>query len=162
MKEILLTKGQVALVDDCDYEWLNQWNWYACSSNSTVPGFYARRTIKDTNGKKYNVYMHRLITGASRGVEVDHINHNKLDNRRENLRISSRSENNRNRKKQRNNTSGHKGVQWIKRLNVWCALIQINYKRVSLGHYRAYEDACNAYDNAASLYHGSFAYTERD
>lgn len=91
MKQIKLTQGKVALVDDADYDWLNQWNWYA--KRPWYGGhFYAARGPRK-NGKRTTVYMHRLITNCPRDYEVDHINADTLDNRRANLEIVTKKQN---------------------------------------------------------------------
>ena len=97
MKKIPLSKqqrrnsrnrGKYTVVDDEDYEWLNQWNWSAVSTWRKNGGYAMRRDNK--LGK--SILMHRLILGVPEGVEVDHVNGNGLDNRRSNLRIASRTQ----------------------------------------------------------------------
>ena len=88
--------------------------------------------------------------------EVDHRNGNKLDNRKSNLRICSRSENQMNRGKQKNNTSGFKGVSQIKMNQKWVAYIKVNYKRIYIGCFLKKVDAARAYNMAALKYHGEF------
>src|SRR5690606_29717188 len=97
-KEIPLTRGKVALVDDEDFEWLSQYSWYLSNEYpaSRVEGKFT--------------YMHRLITGAGKGEVVDHINDNKYDNTRSNLRITTNQNNIRKSKMWSSNTSGYKGV----------------------------------------------------
>ena len=94
MKKIPLTQGQVALVDDADYEWLSRWKWCAMWCSST-DSFYAVRHIRLPNGKWTTLRMHRAILGLERGDsrQVDHENHDTLDERRENLRIVTHQEN---------------------------------------------------------------------
>jgi len=100
MKEIKLTQGKFAIVDDADYNWLNQWKWYAkiCSNGKRI---YVAR-FQRINGKPTTIYMHRIITNCPEDKEVDHINGDSLDNRRKNLRIVTRSENSNNRRYNRN------------------------------------------------------------
>ena len=107
-KQILLTQGKVALVDDKDYEWLNQWKWGYSHG-------YAKRIEHDysdgwRNRRAKRIYMHRLIMGMAEGGLVDHINRDSLDNRRENLRVADKSVNAVNSKLRKDNSSGHKGV----------------------------------------------------
>jgi len=94
MKEIELTQGQVAIVDDEDFEYLSQWKWRA-SWHENNKSFYAARADRST-GKYKTIYMHRLIMQTESGLECDHIFHNTLDNRKSVLRNVTRSENQRN------------------------------------------------------------------
>lgn len=148
-REIQLTKGVVALVDDEDYEWLNQWNWQCMDG-------YAIR--KDTQAANRHAYcMHRVIMDAPPGMEVDHINHNPSDNRRCNLRLCTKNQNNLNRK---NKVPNHyKGIGFEKRKvrNQWYARITIDKRQINLGYFASPEDAARAYDDAAKKYHGEFA-----
>lgn len=120
-KIIRLTQGKVTLVDDDDYEWLNQWKWQFAIN-------YARRTDY-TNGKK-NVFMHRIILDAPNDYRVDHINGDKLDNRRENLRLATFLENAQNSKIRKDNKSGYKGVHWHKASGKWAAKIRVNNRSI--------------------------------
>ena len=149
MKEICLTKGKIALVNDFDFERLNQWKWYADRIKNKV---YAARK----NPKK--IYMHREILKVKNFQYVDHINGNGLDNRRENLRICTNSQNGQNRGKNKNNTSGFKGVCFHARTQTWIASIWVNRQRVHLGYFKGSIDAAIAYNEAAVKYHGKFAF----
>lgn len=149
MRTIHLTKGQFVQVDDRDYEFLNQWKW-RCN------GHYAVRTI--TKPKRYTILMHRLILecmGNENFELSDHINGDKLDNRRVNLRPATRSQNMWNSRKQVNNTSGAKGV--TKHQGKWRADIGINGKRRYLGHFDSVKAAAAAYSIAAKELYGEFA-----
>ena len=106
MQKILLARGKVALVDDRDYGYLMQWKWYA---HKSYDAFYVRRNIP-VNGKEKDKRMHRIIMCVPKGMFVDHINHNTLDNRRENLRICTQSQNSHNAVLSTRNSSGYKGV----------------------------------------------------
>ncbi|GAG28472.1 unnamed protein product [marine sediment metagenome] len=103
--------------------------------------------------------MHRMILGVEKGVDVDHINGDGIDNRRFNLRACLRSENGRNRRLSKNNKSGYKGVCWNKSCNKWVAQIKYNYKEYSLGCFFCIIKAAKAYDKAAREYFGEFART---
>lgn len=149
MKEILLTQSKVAIVDDEDYDYLMQWSW--CYS-----GGYANRYFHKKMKSK-SISMHRAIMKTPEGMETDHINHNKLDNRRRNLRICDRFQNRHNRPRQRNNTSGHKGVSWYKKSNKWRVQITFHGKKIHVGVFVNIEDAAKAYQNKAKELFGEFA-----
>lgn len=158
MKTIILTKGQSVLVDDTDFEWLNQFKWYARKNRGD--GYVAVRTCWCPFGKKYyHIKMSRQITSCPQGLQVDHRDHNTLNDQRFNLRNCTRAENQRNRKKQQISTSSqYKGVCWSKRDKKWRAMIDFDNKFESLGHYRNEIEAAQAYDKAAQKYFGEFAY----
>ena len=109
------------------------------------------------NGKTTSHKIHRVITNAPVGMDVDHINGNPLDNRRVNLRICTHAENSRNTKLARNNTSGHIGVSWDKSRKKWSARIKLNYKDIYIGRYETIKDAIEARLNAENKYFGDFA-----
>lgn len=155
MRLIQLTQGKCALVDEEDFESLNAWKWYANRSDGKT--FYAMRNSKDALGKPKLVLMHRIIIGAMPHQQVDHINHDGLDNRRSNLRLCTSGENSRNRRINRDNTSGFKGVIWEKNRQKFRAAIRANGKRYYLGYFECPEEAARTYDAAALLLHGQFA-----
>jgi hypothetical protein len=138
MKKIPLTQGKFALVDDADFEWLSQWKWH-------YEGRYAARRnyIGFINGKNKGkkVYMHKELLKPEGGLDVDHINRNKLDNQRENLRVLSRSKNVFNRDKLETNTSGYTGVYWLKLKKRWRASIEVENTKVYLGTFVDKSDA---------------------
>lgn len=144
MAFIKLTRDRVAIVDDELFEDINKYLW--CFN-----GLYASRGN--------NIYMHRVIMSAPKGVLVDHINGNGLDNRRENLRLCTHAQNLQNQKRKKNNTSGIKGVSWCSKSRKWDARIRLNMKQFYLGKFSSKEDAANAYAQAALKYHGEFART---
>lgn len=152
MRQIPLTKGLFALVDDRDYAYLAGFKW--CWSNG-----YAVRSARLPDGRYTTVRMHRDILGLVRGdrVEIDHWNLNKIDNRRHNLRPATRPQNGRNRGKNANNTSGFKGVCWDKSRELWMASIMVDRKARYLGRFRTKKAAHAAYKNAAKLLHKDFA-----
>jgi hypothetical protein len=150
MKEIQLTQGQVAKVDDGDYEYLNQWNWYYHKG-------YAVRVDKRILGKQKTIKMHGVIMDTPTDLETDHINHDRLDNRRDNLRVVTHAQNQMNKKKQIDNTSGYKGVSWHKQKNKWIAKIQVVNRQKHLGCFTDMIEAAKAYDAAAIKYFGEFA-----
>jgi hypothetical protein len=152
MKEIQLTQGKVAQVDDEDYEWLNQWKWtYKKSLHTGYAYRHGPRPVMKT------IRMHRFILQASENIEVDHIDCNGLNNQRNNLRICNRSENLCNQRCRIDNTSGYKGVSWNKHFQKWEAYIIKNGIKKFLGLFSVREEAAQAYNLAAIIYHGRFA-----
>jgi len=156
-KIIALTQGKVAIVDDGDFEWLNQFKWCAHKARNT---YYAERAVR-VGLKRKQLQMHRFILGLDFGDkrQGDHINMDGLDNRRANLRIATVAENLHNRGKQKNNTSGYKGVFWEKKDKKWRARIKVDGERMHLGLFHDPADAARAYDKAAKKHHGEFATT---
>lgn len=153
MKEIQLTQGKVALVDDEDFDFLNRWKWYATRIGKT---FYAVRSERIGRSNK-RVCMHRAILQSQSGIMVDHKNGDGLDNRRSNLRNCSKVENQRNQGIRQDNQSGFKGVCWENGKQKWRADISIYRRRKFLGHYATKEEAAIAYNKAALVWHGDFA-----
>lgn len=151
MRRIKLTQDRYALVDDDDYDYLSQFKWMYNRKRG-----YAVRNPPRILGYRKSVYMHREIVKAPSGFEIDHINNIKLDNRKKNLRICSHLENQRNLPLSRNK-SGYRGVSWYKPTNKWRATIKVDKKFKHLGLFINIIDAAKAYDNAAKIYHGSFA-----
>jgi hypothetical protein len=151
MKNIPLTQGKVAIVDDEDYEHLRKFKWMALGNARK----YAARTVRDPIQRA--VFIHRIVMGNPDGMQVDHINGDTMDNRKENLRICTRQQNACNRKLNKNSASGVKGVTWHKRDLVWVAHIRVKTKGIHLGNFRNLDDARSAYEAAAKAMHGEFA-----
>jgi hypothetical protein len=155
MKEIPLTQGKVALVDDEDYEYLMQWKWHA---HRHKRGWAAARRKTFSVGVSRIVMMHRELMNPPDGLDVDHIDHNELRNCRVNLRICSRSENNGNQRKQDlPRSSKFKGVTWHKDGQKWMAQIQHGKKHYYLGLFGTEQEAARSYDNRAVEFFGFFA-----
>lgn len=146
-KQISLGNDKFALVDDEDFERVNQRQWTPANG-----GRYARATIRK-DGLSTLILMHRFILDTPPGMDTDHINGDGLDNRRANLRISTHAENMRNRFSSR----GLKGVHFRKGRQVYQAYISVDKKLTRLGHFISQEAAACAYDYAAKELHGEFA-----
>lgn len=135
--------------------------WRKFDGKFTTTSSMSASGYLQTRIKNKTYYTHKLIWMLYYDEipqnELDHIDGNKINNKIENLRKATHSENNRNRSKPSNNTSGYKGVAWHKQENKWRAYITINQKQISLGLYDDKEDAVKAYNNAATKYHGEFA-----
>jgi hypothetical protein len=156
MKEIELTKGYKALVDDEDFEIVSAYGWYAMVETRNV---YAARKARREDGKRYNLYLHRfLMKVTDRKIEVDHSNHNGLDCQKHNLRVVTHLQNGRNRRKLKG-FSQHKGVVWNKEHEKWTAGIMVNGEAKFLGGFAFETDAALAYDAAAREHFGEFAHT---
>lgn len=160
MKNIYLSKGYFAIVDDEDFDLVNQYKWYYNLGRRCKTGRASTR-LKDKNNKfgTSHIFMHRLIMSAPKGMQVDHINGNGLDNRKSNLRICTQSENNKNMFLSSKNKSGYKGVSWHKYANKWRATAKDKYKQVHLGLFENKIDAARAYDDYVVKNYGEFART---
>lgn len=135
----LSDKETFAIVDREDYEWLTRWCWWPQGD-----GYAYRHAYEKGKGYAGSVLMHRLIMDTPTGMDTDHINRNPLDNRRSNLRVTDRTQNNFNSGLHTNNTSGHRGVSWDKRTRSWRVFIGGSKTRVELGHFRNKNDAIAA------------------
>lgn len=153
VQTISLTRGYVAIVDDEDYEQVSGRKWYAQVATHTV---YA---VRDNwaRGVKTAVSMHRVIVGAKPGEQVDHVNHDGLDNRRSNLRLCVGFQNQGNRRKQQGTSSQFKGVYWNKRAGKWHTQIRFRGQQRHLGLFADEVEAAKAYDKAALAQWGEFA-----
>lgn len=153
VKKIPLTHGLFATVDDEDFERLTQWKWRYGGQHS-----YAVRTQyyhDGTRGRGRTIQMHRVVMNASKGVMIDHINGDKLDNRKENLRFCNNGQNQSNSPSKRRSSSTYKGVNFHR--NKWRATITVNKKGIHLGTYDSEEKAAMAYNAKAKEMFGEFA-----
>jgi hypothetical protein len=150
-RRIKLSWGKWAVVDVEDYERLGRYKWLAVEMGRC---WYGRTLERD--GKP--LAMHRVIMDAPKGLFVDHIDHDGLNNRKSNLRLCTRKQNRRNRRPNRGGTSKYKGVHWSKSCKKYRAAISHNKKRFCLGYFRDEIEAAKAYDEAAKKFFGEFAY----
>lgn len=159
MKRIKLGKKNIyALVDDEDFERISQISWYLdCCGYAKSMKYISQRPKR-----KYIItYLHRFIMNAPKGKKVDHINHDPLDNRKQNLRLCKHSENLQNQKKRKGkHASKYKGVVLMKTYNLkkpWMARITKEFKPYHLGYFATQEEAARAYDIKAKELFGEFA-----
>ncbi|WP_428304640.1 hypothetical protein [Lacipirellula sp.] len=160
MRQIQLTQEQVALVSAEDFEAVNAHKWRACKSKMTNT-YYAQRNIR-RGGKWTSQLMHQFIAeliglDLSNGRTVDHENHNTLDNTRGNLRSATRTEQQRNKRKRTDNSSGLIGVTWHKASQKWNAQARVNGRNKSLGLFDDLISAGWVRDNYVKQHHGEFA-----
>jgi hypothetical protein len=152
MKLIKLTRGLFAQVDDEDYDRINQFRWYA-KTFKTAHSYYAARNERD--GKRQNtILLHRFIINAPKGMQVDHRDHNGLNCQRRNIRICTLRQNSMNQRC--HSKSGYKGV-YVNNKGI-IGQISVNGKQIHLGLFKTFIEAAHAYDDAAKIYFGEFAY----
>ena len=149
-KGIKRVKGW-ALVDDSDFEYLNQWKW-----SLSRRGYIVRREKID--GKSKMIKMHRQIMKTPEHLSTDHVNGNPLDNQRKNLRICTHSQNIMNSKIRKDNKSGVRGVDWDKARQKWHSRICVDQNKINLGCFVDKEEAIVARKKAELKYFGEFAY----
>lgn len=150
---VTLTSGCEAIIDVSDVGLVSEFNWYTRKSRKTM---YAAKNIY---GSRSSIGLHRFLLGDPKGLEVDHIDMNGLNNRRENLRVATRKQNAANTKTPKNNTSGYKGVSWSNGAKKWAAQICVDGKNIKLGTFSDPKDAYLAYCDAVCRYRGEFGRT---
>ena len=151
MKKILLPKGKFALVDDEDFESLNKYKWQYMTKGYAARHIYIGSGHKNRKGRW--IHMHRILANTPDNLQVDHINHNKLDNRKSNLRNVTNQQNHFNMPLAKNNTSGYKGIYWFRRDGIWHAQITVSSKRIHLGYFDDIKKAILARRKAEQKYY---------
>lgn len=158
MRELQLTKGKVALVDDEDYYWVSQWNWFAVEISGI---WYARRSKKKgilRNCESFEIYLHRVVTRCiDKVLTVDHKDHDGLNCQKSNLRVCTKAENNRSLSSQKNSSSKYLGVSYDAQRKKWRAQYTFNGKTILAKRYNSEEAAARAYDVMALKNAGEFA-----
>jgi len=150
-----LKNGEFTKVDPEDFDYISKFLWRKHKSG------YAIRSVR-IKGVLQDIFLHRIINKTPKGYFTDHINGNRLDNRKLNLRTATRQENNQNSKKSaKKHTSKYKGVHFRKDIDKWRSDITLNRKTIFIGHFGDERDAALAYDNAAKKYFGEFAKTNQ-
>jgi hypothetical protein len=158
MKRIPLTKGKEALADDQDYEYLMQWKWYPARSGSHNK-LYARRNLPRADQRHGSCKMHKIVAERMGLPDccIDHKDGNGLNNQRSNLRPATNAQNLWNRAKQKNNTSGYKGVSWDASRGKWMAQLKCQGRKVLHRRFADKIEAAQAYNETALKYFGEFA-----
>lgn len=149
---VSMNRGFTMLVDEADWQQIKDRRWTARTGGRGTPKYYAYNNVTKT-------YLHTLLVQPSDGMLPDHINGDSLDNRRQNLREVTPSQNQWNRPKHGTSSSRFKGVSWRARDKRWRAAICVHGRSIWIGEFSDEEDAARAYDEAARTYHGEFAVT---
>jgi len=155
MRTIKLTQNKHTLVDDEDFEVLSKYKWCYHKKKTDYTG-YAVRSVRISRNKIETITLHSCVLNIPIGMVVDHINRDGLDNRKENLRIATVSQNAFNRKLSKNNKSGYKGVSWNKGSKKWQVFIIEGGKNRNLGSYDKVEDAAKVYNDFSIQLHKEF------
>lgn len=156
MRELQLTKGEVALVDDDDFYWLNQWRWHSIAIKGKS---YVFRSRKNNHlGLSSRAYLHRIVMRTEDpNLVVDHIDGNPFNNQKCNLRVCTKLENGKNVTSHKGSSSKFLGVSWDKQRKKWSAQLTHKGKVVYSQRFESEEDAARAYDSKARVFHGTFA-----
>ena len=154
-RQIALTSGDFAFVDDDDYERASMHNW--CMHKSVK---YPYTNINIGKGRSKRLFLHRFIMNAKKGQIIDHVDGNVFNASKQNLRFCTKGQNSQNRGLSASNTSGHKGVCWDEARQKWAVQISVNGKRVYWSRFDTYEEAVEAHEREIVKIHGEFARLE--
>ena len=155
MKFVQITQNKFAIVDDEDFERINQYKWHATKAGNTY--YASHSTWNSSRKRKSAIFMHRIILRAPKGMCVDHINGNGLDNRKINLRLCTAQQNSQYRPHHNLGSSQYHGVHWHKKKKRWQSLIETKGKCTFIGLFKTEEGAALAYDKKAKELFGEFA-----
>lgn len=153
-REIPVSKGLVAIVDEEDYPEISKFTWHARKDGHF---YYPATWVGPRKTRKY-VMMHQMIMGVIPGKKIDHIDRKPLNNSRSNLRHVDHRTNCLNTAMWASNTSGYRGVSWHQVRRKWRACIGVHGKMIDIGHFSSAEDAARAYDQAAREFFGEDAF----
>lgn len=158
MKEIKLTQGQVAFVDDEDFDRVNELKWYASKvKRNQMVVYYGRRAFT-IDGRQKWIPLHEFIFGKSEnGFEIDHIDGNRLNCCKSNLRYTTHQQNTMNKHRHKTCKSKYRGVYLNTNCKTYSSYIGVNGKRIYLGCFENEELAAKAYDSSAIIYFGEYA-----
>lgn len=151
--------AKTVLIDDEDYDLIKRIKWNIAHDDEDDV-YYARGRVKKKDLGKYNqsyVRMHRIIMNAPRDKQVDHVNHNGLDNRKENLRLSDQKQNSANMRLAKDSTTGFKGVTYQKKKKLYKVRLRVNYKLIYGGMHKNIYKAALMYNELAKKHFGEFA-----
>jgi hypothetical protein len=154
-RRIYIGEGFYTIVDPDIYYRVGHLKWSVCGDERK--DYAARIDRKFRYGRTKTIFLHREIMNAPKGLLVDHHNGKSLDNRMDNLRLATHSQNMQNRRKRKNTTSQYVGIYFEKRRKKWTAGITVNKKKIWLGRFDDEKAAARAYDEAARRYHKKFA-----
>lgn len=160
LKQISVGHGLFATVDDRDYKMLIKHTWCVRKSKNSAYAYTninTRRRLRNGKFKYYGMPMHRLILGAPKSAFVDHIDGNGLNNVRRNIRICSRAQNAKNRKRQKSSRALYKGISFCKTTQKWRPRLHVEGRNISFGLFACALEAAKAYDAMAVIHHGEFA-----
>jgi len=139
MKKIKLTQGKYALIDNEDYDRINQYKWFTRKDGQN---FYAVKKLYILNGKRRNVSMHQIIMGNTpKNKEIDHIDRNGLNNQKKNLRFVTHQENMVNQRVRTTNKTGFRGIDYNKQHQKYRVRIMLNGKSIFMGYFKNLKDA---------------------
>lgn len=151
MKSIRLTQNKITLVDNEDFKELNEFSWYYHQGRA------CRKPHKVKGKRKGFIWMHREIMKPSIDMTVDHLNGDALDNRKQNLRVCTKSQNQWNAKIRKDSSTGVKGVTFHKIKKKFIARIQVKGERIIIGNFNTLEEARDSIIKARQSYHGEYS-----